>query len=73
MGTRFKDTAPTRATNAAANKRDQDILHTRIAQLEGNLNAFFASVQDITFNVNAEDARPWMADWPANLLSGVVD
>ncbi len=73
MGTRFKDTPPTRATSAASNKRDRDILHTRIAQLEGNFNVFIAAVQDVTFNVDAADAKGWMADWQANLLSGIID
>ncbi len=73
MGTRFKDTAPTRATNAATNKQAQDVLHARIAQLEGNINAFGAAVQDVTFNVNEADAKPWMSDWQANLLSGKID
>lgn len=73
VNTRFKDTAPTRATNAARNKEEQDVLHGRIAQLESNINRFAASVQDVTFNVDEADAKPWMSNWQAELLSGIVD
>ena len=72
MGTRFKDTSPGRSDDAKQQADTREVFTDRIDQLEGNINAFIASVQDVTFNVDEEDAEPWMANWEANLLSGKI-
>jgi len=72
MGTRFKDTDPGRSGDAQQRFTVERAYQSRIDQLEENINAFVASVQDVTFNVNEEDAEPWMENWQANLLSGKI-
>ncbi len=73
MGTRFKDTDPYRAADESTQKDIERALQQRIDRLEENINGFITSVQDVTFNVNEEDAEPWMSSWEANLLSGKTD
>jgi len=72
MGTRFKDTDPERAADETTQKDIERALQQRVDSLEENINAFIASVDEITFNVNEEDAEPWMSNWQAELLSGKV-
>ena len=73
MGTRFKDTDPARTADESTQKDIERALQQRIDRLEENINGFITSVQDVTFNVNEEDAEPWMSNWQANLLSGKID
>ncbi len=72
MGTRFKDTDPARTADESTQKDIERALQQRIDRLEENINGFIASVQDVTFNVNEEDAEPWMDNWQAQLLSGKI-
>lgn len=72
MTTRFKDTSVERTASVKRLAASRKILTDRIAQLESNINAFVASVESVTFNVDEADARSWMENWEANLLSGKI-
>lgn len=67
---RYKDTTPNATTTAI--KRDRDRALIRVTALEANINAFIASVEEVTFNVDEANALPWMDNWQAQLLSGTV-
>lgn len=71
MQTRFKDTNPRNAENKIQ-RGIRRAMEDRIDQLESNINAFIASVEEVTFNVNEEDAPFWMSNWQAQLLSGII-
>lgn len=71
MGIRFRDTDPGRAADDTQKDLER-ALQQRVDRLEENINALIASVDEVTFNVNEEDAEPWMLSWEANLLSGKI-